>query len=36
MDADTKPNVNMWEAATNTHDINRSMFNVAYRKKGAI
>ena len=33
-DVDTKPNINMWEAAKNTHDINRSMLNVAYRKKG--
>ena len=24
----------MWEAVSNTHDINRSMLNVAYRKKG--
>ena len=33
-DVDTKPNINMWEAVKNTHDINRSMLNVAYRKKG--
>ena len=32
-DVDTKPNINMWEAVRNTHDINRSMLNVAYRKK---
>ena len=24
----------MWEAVKNTHDMNRSMLNVAYRKKG--
>ena len=36
MDVDTKPkpNINMWEAVKNTHDMNRSMLNVAYRKKG--
>ena len=28
-----KPNINMWEAVKNTHDMNRSMLNVAYRKK---
>ena len=33
-DVDTKPNINMWEAVRNTHDINRSVLNVAYRKKG--
>ena len=33
-EVDTKPNINMWEAVKNTHDINRSMLNVAYRKKG--
>ena len=34
MDVDTNPNINMWESVKNTHDINRSMLNVAYRKKG--
>ena len=36
MDVDTKPkpSINMWEAVKNTHDMNRSMLNVAYRKKG--
>ena len=36
MDVDPKPksNISMWEAVKNTHDINRSMLNVAYRKKG--
>ena len=27
------PNINMWEAVRNTHETNRSMLNVAYRKK---
>ena len=38
MDVDTKPkpNINMWEAVKNTHDMNRSMLNVAYRKRGII
>ena len=36
MDVDedvNEPNINMWEAARNTHETNRSMLNVAYRKK---
>ena len=36
MDVDediSEPNINMWEAVRNTHDMNRSMLNVAYRKK---
>ena len=32
-DVDMSPNINMWEAVRNTHDMNRSMLNVAYRKK---
>ena len=32
-DVDMTPNINMWEAVRNTHDMNRSMLNVAYRKK---
>ena len=34
MDMDTEPNINMWEAVRNTHEMNTSMLNVAYRKKG--
>ena len=30
-----EPNINMWEAVRNTHETNRSMLNVAYRKKGS-
>lgn len=33
-DVEPKPNTNMWEAVKNTHDMNRSMLNVAYKKKG--
>ena len=33
VDMSPKPNINMWEAVRNTHDMNRSMLNVAYRKK---
>ena len=38
MDVDedvSEPNINMWEAVRNTHETNRSMLNVAYRKKGS-
>ena len=33
IDVDPIPNMNMWEAVKNTHDINRSMLSVAYKKK---